>query len=88
MLERYHKTHSWRVGDVMTTDLLSVSPQASVGKIADIFVSAGIKRVPVVAEGKLVGIVSRRDLLRATTFAPPRCDCLATTRSRSERALD
>lgn len=71
-LEKYLKAHSWRVGDVMTREVLTVSPQASVGQIADIFLSAGFKRVPVVTDGKLLGIVSRRDLLRATTFASPK----------------
>ncbi len=73
-LNRFLKSHSWRVGDVMTQGVLSVSPQASVGQIADIFLSAGVKRVPVVQDGRLLGIVSRRDLLNATTFISPKRD--------------
>lgn len=80
------KSHSWRVGDVMTNDVLSVTPETSIGQIADIFLAAEVKCVPVTQEGKLLGKVSRRDLPRATTFASPKHDMSETTQSGSRRA--
>ncbi|MCC3262820.1 CBS domain-containing protein [Paenibacillus polymyxa] len=38
---------------------------ADLSEIADVLLKRGIKRVPVVRQGKLVGVVSRRDILQA-----------------------
>lgn len=62
---RYAKTHGRRVGDVMTTDLATVTEDATVEEVAHLLESRRIRRVPVLREGMLVGIVSRADLLRA-----------------------
>jgi CBS domain-containing protein len=53
------------VADVMKKRVVSVSPDTSVDEIAEILVKKKIKRVPVIDAGKLVGIVSRIDVLRA-----------------------
>lgn len=53
------------VADVMKKRVVSVSPDASVDEVAEILVKKKIKRVPVIEGGKLVGIVSRIDVLRA-----------------------
>jgi len=54
-----------RVSDVMTKDVISVTPSTSVRTIAKILHKKGIKRVPVVdIKGKVIGIVSRTDILR------------------------
>ncbi len=53
------------VGEVMKKRVVSVSPDTTVDEIANILVKKKIKRVPVVEGGKLVGIVSRIDVLRA-----------------------
>ncbi len=49
----------------MTTELTTVGADASATEIASILEKKRIKRVPVVADGKLIGIVSRADLLRS-----------------------
>jgi CBS domain-containing protein len=69
----YTKEHGRRISDVMTHSVVTVAPTASLGEIADILESRHIKRVPVVENGKLVGIVSRANLVQAlassgTTF--------------------
>lgn len=51
--------------DVMTTDVITVDETAEAVEIARLLSWHKIKRVPVVRHGKLVGIVSRADLLRA-----------------------
>jgi CBS domain-containing protein len=61
----YAKTHARSVRDVMTTRVITVPDTASLAEIARQMEKHGIKRVPVVREGRLVGIVSRGNLLQA-----------------------
>jgi CBS domain-containing protein len=49
----------------MSKHVVAVSEDTSVGEIADLLERHGIKRVPVVKGGKLVGLVSRADIVRA-----------------------
>jgi CBS domain-containing protein len=62
---RYARVHGHKARDVMTTDLATVSEDTSIEHIARIIEDKGIRRVPVVRDGKLVGLVSRADLIRA-----------------------
>jgi CBS domain-containing protein len=66
----YAKTHGKRAVDVMTRHVVSVTEDADVRDIASLLETHRIKRVPVVRDGKLVGIVSRADLLRALVAVP------------------
>ena len=61
--------NSRRVEDVMTRDIVSVGQDDSVGAIARLLERNRIKRVPVVDNGQLVGIVSRANLLHALSAA-------------------
>ena len=61
----YIKSHSGLVKDVMTRDVISVSDTTPVADIAIVLETNRIKRVPVLRDGKLVGIVSRANLVRA-----------------------
>ncbi len=61
----YVKSHGAKAADVMTPDVVTVTADTPIGKIAETLERNHIKRVPVVTDGKLVGIVSRADLLRA-----------------------
>ncbi len=61
--EQYTKTHGMRAEEVMTRDVIAVSEDTSVGDIAQILEERRIKRVPVLRDGKLVGLVSRANLL-------------------------
>lgn len=54
-----------KVADFMTSDVVTVGPDASLADLAELFVSTRVRRVPVVSEDKLVGVVSRRDLIFA-----------------------
>lgn len=59
-----HRTGK-KVKDIMTAPVITVHPETSVKEIATILDKKRIKRVPVVDdEGRLVGIVSRGDILR------------------------
>ncbi|HZU71104.1 MAG TPA: CBS domain-containing protein [Ktedonobacteraceae bacterium] len=54
-----------RVGDIMSHELLVVNEETPVSEIAMLLTERKIKRVPVVENGKLVGIVSRADIVHA-----------------------
>lgn len=54
-----------RVVSFMTKQIISVSEDASVEEIANLMTAHKIKRVPVLNGEKLVGIVSRTDIVRA-----------------------
>ena len=61
----YVATHSRVVGDIMTTTVLTVDEAAPLSEVVSVMQGKHVKRVPVVASGSLVGMVSRADLLRA-----------------------
>ncbi len=63
------KANSQRVGDVMSSPVISAKPDASLAEIASLLESKGIKRVPIVDQGRLVGIVSRANLLQALAMS-------------------
>jgi CBS domain-containing protein len=58
------KAEGATAAEVMTTSVVAVSPQASVAEAARLMDRHTVKRLPVVEGGRLVGIVSRADLLR------------------------
>ena len=74
----YVKSHGRVVRDIMTRDVVSVSDTTELADIAILLETERIKRVPVVRDGNLVGIVSRANLVRA----------LATTKSAPAAVAD
>ena len=60
----YAKTHGRHAKDVMTSEVISVKPTASLAEIANTLERHRIKRVPVVQDGRLVGIVTRSNLVQ------------------------
>jgi CBS domain-containing protein len=61
------KSHGRRVADVMSRNVITAGEDTPAPEIARLMETHGIKRVPIVADGKLVGIVSRADFLTALT---------------------
>ena len=57
--------------DIMSAPVVTVDEETDVGEIARLLGSYRIKRVPVVRDGRIVGIVSRADLLRALAAEQP-----------------
>ena len=53
------------VSSAMQTNVLSVSPETSIVEIAQTIMSNRPKNYPVITDGKLVGLISRSDVLRA-----------------------
>jgi acetoin utilization protein AcuB len=52
------------VSDLMTRDPISVDPEADIGEVIDLMIENKVGALPVVAEDKLIGIVSYVDVLR------------------------
>jgi CBS domain-containing protein len=52
------------VGEVMTHEVLALPPDADAAEAARLMLDRGVKSIPVVLSGRVVGIVTRRDLLR------------------------
>lgn len=50
--------------EVMTAEVIALSERAGVAEVARVMVERAIKHVPIVTNGRLVGIVARRDVLR------------------------
>jgi len=61
----YVHTHGRTAKEVMTAPVISVADSAPLAEVADLLDAKHIKSVPVLREGKLLGIVGRADLLRA-----------------------
>jgi CBS domain-containing protein len=61
----YTKAHGLAAADVMSSPVICVEEEAPLATVADMLQTHGIKRVPVLRRGKLVGIVSRADVVRA-----------------------
>src|SRR5262245_57918036 len=52
------------VGEVMSTPALTASPQTDAAELATMMIDRGLRSVPVVDEDQVVGIITRRDLVR------------------------
>jgi CBS domain-containing protein len=71
----YTHSHGSRVGEVMTTEVRSVGEDTDLEQIVELMEKHRIKRVPVLRDGRLAGIVTRSNLLHAMVSmartAPP-----------------
>jgi CBS domain-containing protein len=61
--------HEARVEQVMTRDPLTVTEDTPIAEACRLIEERSIKRLPVVRDGRLVGVISRADLIRALTIA-------------------
>ena len=65
----YVKAHARKVVDIMTRDVITATADTPLHEIAALLEKNSIKRVPVVKNGQLVGIVSRANLVQAVASA-------------------
>jgi CBS domain-containing protein len=65
LAKEYVRTHGRKVTEVMTCDVVAVTEDAPLNEIVRLMERNRIKRLPVTRDGRVVGIVSRANLLRA-----------------------
>jgi len=75
--DTYVRTRGRKVSEVMTKNARSIAPGAALEDAVAVMLKHHVKRLPVVEGGKIVGIVSRSDLMRALVQAlpSPKADC-------------
>jgi len=62
---QYHELPTTPVKELMSTELQTVSTECDIMEVAELFLNNKYRRVPVLEDGRLVGQISRRDILRA-----------------------
>jgi CBS domain-containing protein len=78
LASEYIKSHSRKVVDVMSRNVVTANPDTPLGDIAALLERNRIKRVPIVEGGKIVGIVSRANILQALASATKKLPSLAS----------
>jgi CBS-domain-containing membrane protein len=68
LAKEFAKAHGLKAHDVMSRHVVSVREDSELGDVADILDNRRIKRVPVVQNGLLVGLITRGDLVRALSL--------------------
>jgi len=61
----YHGEGGGKVKDYMSTNVVTVNPEMGIVDLAEYFLKKHFRRLPVMDRGKLVGLVSRKDVLLA-----------------------
>lgn len=79
------KSHGRMAREVMTQPAICVAPDAPLPEVVRLMERHRIKRLPVVERGKLAGIVTRIDLLRAVVSRPPESSAAVSDRELCER---
>jgi CBS domain-containing protein len=75
LAREYVKSHGRTVKDIMTRDVATVTEETDLADVAALLEARRIKRVPVMRDDKIVGIISRANIVRAVGAAkgaPPR----------------
>jgi CBS domain-containing protein len=83
----YSKAHARTVADIMTRKVITASPDTPLHKIAALLERHAIKRVPIVRDGELIGIVSRANLLQALASSRKDLDIKLSDTAIRERLL-
>jgi CBS domain-containing protein len=65
LAREYAAAHARRAEDIMTRQVVTVDPDADLAFVADLLDRRKLKRVPVVKDGRVVGIITRGDMVRA-----------------------
>ena len=74
LAEEFAKSHGEKVGEIMTPEVVSVTEETPLAEVAALLERKRIKRVPVTRDGKLVGIISRSNLVQALASVVGRMD--------------
>jgi len=66
--DRRVKNHT--VSQHMTRELITVDVDDPMSRVADLCIVHRVRRVPVIQDGRMVGVIARRDVLRALVESP------------------
>ena len=83
----YVKAHGRKVSDVMTRRVITATPQTPLHEVATLLEKNAIKRLPILENGRLVGIVSRANLLQAVASARRLLEITPSDKAIRERIL-
>ena len=83
----FAKSHGRRVEEVMSTNIIAASEDTPLGEIATLLERHRIKRVPILRSGKLVGIVSRGNLIQALASSQAQAGAAAGSGTDSDRKI-
>jgi len=67
----YVASHTRKIADVMTREVVTASDEATLGELVELIEKHRVKRIPIVRDNKLVGIVSRANILGALLSREP-----------------
>jgi CBS-domain-containing membrane protein len=70
----YAKSHGRKVSELMSENVVAAAENTSISELANILEKHRIKRVPILKDGKFVGIVSRANLIQALASAPSKVE--------------
>ncbi|MGI9426048.1 MAG: CBS domain-containing protein [Hyphomicrobiaceae bacterium] len=67
---RFAKSHGRRAHDIMSRPVVSVADDVELRDVAEVLERHKIKRVPVIKDGHIIGLIARSDLIRAFSKVP------------------
>lgn len=89
LAREYAKAHGLKAKDVMSATVITVDVNTELKDVADLLEKRKLKRVPVVREGQLAGIITRGDLVRALAGAKPAAAAVGQADDRAlSKAID
>ncbi len=68
--KEYWKITATNAEEIMTTDVITADEEQTVEELATLMIEKHIKRIPIAKSQKLVGIISRADVIKAILKAP------------------
>ena len=84
----YVQAHARKIGEIMTREVVSIGPDDPLSEVVALMERYRVKRLPVIDRGKLVGVVSRADLLDAlVNVAADSSPAAASDRNLRKRIL-
>jgi len=87
LASEYIKAHGRKVSDVMTHSVITAAPETPLHEIATLMEKNAIKRLPIMENGQLVGVVSRANLLQAVASARQQLEATPSDKAIRDRIL-
>ena len=88
LAKEFVKSHAKRVSDVMTREVITAQPETPLREIANLMEKHCIKRVPIIRDELVVGVVSRVNLLQVLARANNNTDWVESDRVLHQRFVD